>query len=693
MTISKQDFNLSEDQLVAMKRTQRILNQSNVSSKVELATKIGKDLIKEYKKSKGFATGNDKDIGLNTASAGGLSLLLLVNNLDYDIKSDKVILEVINETLDYILDYIETIGFDFTPYVQGLKTKKIFNTLTDGKHDYYSIEAITWVLSFFIQIRRSVVDKKIILDSEKNITIMSWIKKILYYVYDASIDVKWAENIENKKTPARGGWGFLNKSKTPSLYYTTMVIESLSEFDDNIIVSDVSLQDVEHDKELLDFLGCERISNKDKVYLKTISTGNETSFDFTNILIKLFSKEKDTSDSRDGLIQNTSRWIWFNYSHQIINNTFEGDKYYRNDKIYAMIFIVEIMALSYTEQFIDKSIVEKTIESGLFYIDQRIDVLKNDELRFTQLSTYKAEFDGLSDYEEKDDSETKKDEPKLINPTNRTINRLLNKAILLGPNLKPLRIKLGGLYAFFFTKYPDRSMSYELESLLSDLHPDKYLWDTYEYNLLYTEKSIEALVDFFNYYDNFEKDYVEIAEFSEELKEQIRNEIEPSLRKDIEKSIREEAEIENRKVVVELENQIINMEKDLIEGRFIIYKQLKDFINECFDEKYEKIQARKEHDYSKELISLLDKVDRYNRTNDPEANDSVISLSKILQSLSLSEKYQLCKYQGDELNEIISHFENDYNMVVGALFQYELDNKDSSKFKDVIKRLIDEKIL
>ena len=693
MALLKPDFDLSEDQLDAMKRTQRVLNQSNVSSKEELATMIGKDLIKEYKKSKGFAAGNDKDIGLNTTSAGGLGLLLLVNNLDYDIESDKDMLEVINKTLDYILDYIETIGFDFTPYVQGLKTKEIFNTLTDGKHDYYSIEALTWVLSFFIQIRRAVIDKKIVLDPEKNTSVIKWIERILCYIYAASIDVEWAENIEHKKTPGRGGWGFLNKSKTPSLYYTAMVIESLSEFDDNIIVSDVNLQNMEHDKELLEFLGCERVVYKDKVYLKAISSSNENSYDDTNTLINLFSKEKDSNDSIDGLVQNTSRWIWFNYSHQIINNTFKVDEHYRNDKIYAMIFIVEIMALSYTEQFIDKSIVAKTIESGLFYIDQRMDVLKEDELRFTQLSTYKAEFDGLSDYEENDDSEEKKDKQKQINPTNRTINRLLNKTILLGPNLKPLRIKLGGLYAFFFAKYPDRSMSYELEALLVDLHPDKYLWDSYEYNLLHTEKSIEALVDFFNYYDNFERDYVEIAEFSEELKQQIRNEIEPSLRKDIEKSIREEDAIEHRKVIVELENQINTMEKDLIEGRFIIYKQLKDFINECFDEKYENIQTKKEHDYSKELISLLYKVDTYNRTDDPEANESVKSLSEIFQSISLSNKYQLCNFEGAALEEIISHFEHDYKEVVGALFKYELDNKDSSKFKDVVKRLIDAKIL
>lgn len=668
------EFN-EKNEASEMLQTQKIFNQYNISSKEDLADKIMNDLLKEYHRYNAFSLSEDEEIGLHSNAAGGMMILQLINGLNFDNEEKmKEINQIINETLEKIFKHIEMYGFDFSPIIDKEKTKEIFSKEKYDFHEYYSIEAVTWILSFFTQLRRGIIDKKITVNSVYNEKVIVWIKKLLEYIESASIQVDIYNPDDKKYIKENAAWGYLNKSEEASLYYTSIVIETLSEFDDYIIVSDPDLQEkYKPDEELLEYLGTDRIEKNNKIYLVS-KNENES-----NIICEIFQKKSDFEGAYEGLIQKTSKWVWYSYNEQIYNGDIEVKQNYFNDKVYAMIFILEIMALSYTEEYIDKNQVEEVIEAGMFFIDKRIKEISKNKANKLQLFSYQAEFDEIIDDEE----------------LSLKLNRIINKSLLIGPNLRPLRIKLGGLYAFFFTKYPDKKMGLELEKIFVEKSENRFIWDSMEYNLLYSQKVVEALSEFFNYYDAFEKDYIQIYEETQKEKEKLVNRLREEVREEVEENIKKELTIKHKQEIAGIQEKLVSQEQMLLNGKFSIYKDLKDFVNECIEEKMaQKKEANKEENII-EFNKVLEKIDNVYRkeTEDIELTTNEKDLGDLLYRLNYSLLYNdISKLSYDQIVAMESEYEKKIPRIYHQLFVY-LEKEGASEFTNIIENLKDERIL
>jgi len=73
------------------------------------------------------------------------------------------------------------------------------------------------------------------------------------------------------------------------------------------------------------------------------------------------------------------------------------------------------------------------------------------------------------------------------------------------PNLVPMSLRSNVLYSFYISKGGDKKIDDLYSVILENKYADYYIWDSNEYNIFVTEKSIEALIDYYDYLCRYEE--------------------------------------------------------------------------------------------------------------------------------------------------------------------------------------------
>ncbi len=104
-------------------------------------------------------------------------------------------------------------------------------------------------------------------------------------------------------------------------------------------------------------------------------------------------------------------------------------------------------------------------------------------------------------------------------------NEIYNMDKLKDPSIAPMALRANTMYSYYISEQPDMTV----DRLFGDICNDRAeadderaktvgnLWDGEKFNLLVTERSVEALVDYYDYLCKFEKDALEEAEKETEV--------------------------------------------------------------------------------------------------------------------------------------------------------------------------------
>lgn len=656
--------------------TMRILNEHGIQNQVDIYRRIITDLLPRSSNGEFKLRDDDEEAGINTNVMGGLSLLLLIGNL-YEKNREEIsdeIRDVILTNIEHVFSYVDENGYDFSPYVKSKSLARVFRN-----KDYYSIETLTWVLSYLVQLRKLDRLGVLKLSDEVSKDIMTRIGDTLCLVRDSALLVPIKSG--DSKIMLPGGWNFVNDCSFASIYYTAVVIEVLSEIDDVVLVRDFDiLQENDPDYELIDFLGAsletvDVVSEATKIVEKRIIVKSKVGYGaekkYYRLLEDLYSVKDDNLGISDGLIQTTSRWIWFTYKDILLRDDFRLDRQYSNDEVFYIMYLLEIIILSYTENFIPRSEVEELVETAMFFLDKRITEINHSKINTFGKQYYRPESEGLNDENDND---------------RKLINRTLGDYVLYGPSLTPLRIKLGSMYALYFTKYPDKKMSKELDVLLKNKLEDSWVWDIGGYNLMATEKSVEALNDFFTYYNLYEEKYFEVAQRNDELRQEVAGEVYDSVKKKIVKQTEDRISQEYNKQIEQILYEKENIVEELKNTKYKFHHQLESYIEDVVD-------TRLEHSIANELHKYFTEIDMHNRNPNAKISSSN-QHAETLKSIWMSSIFNIAGLHTDERNgkKVMNVLESDLETLINGLVEVVQhciqNNGDQSELVNISEELL-----
>lgn len=451
---------------------------------------------------------------------------------------------IVNKGLNYICDEVESKGYTAEPLVSADRTSDIFS---DGKG--YT-DTATWVLSTMVLLRYAQRRKIIGLVKEDQERVFTHIVKAL----DAILGSQRED----------GTWGFMTDAGSKrSLYYTYACSGAIADFFDYIL-GEIALVDDNanfeyKDTELIDYindkLGYDVGDHATNVRGKTAKWLVETCLPrLPNI-----SECMDLSTEDMAAIG-----VW----SQDVNL---GDKYYENVSfidLYYVYYIIDMMTLTFADS-VFKDIVSKDstlsefsdncngllppLEHMFFfknstpddlyeqfykgYMEQAIHSARNNFLIASRTgnmfwSSFESEL--VLQWEHEDQN---------INSLVKTaLSTKRGKIVISEPALLPMALRVNTCFCYYISEEKDFSLkrlySMILSSIASETSGDckKGLWDTTSYNLAITERSVEAIVDYYDYLCKFDSGDVPVQVASTPIES---SEIDNAIRRVVDERIRE----------------------------------------------------------------------------------------------------------------------------------------------------------
>ncbi len=423
----------------------------------DLAKDVYEKLISKYvDKGEQFVDNDQKQTGLIFRCAGSVALLLLANTFE-EIGVDNKWRKIIYRELDLVYKHIEEKGYDATPYVTDENTEKLFSKSTD----YNYTDSLSWVLSMTTLIRVASHRLKRFKDETPPAAFLSRTHELMK---DA------LTKIRDAACPT-GGWNFSNGCAEPHLYYSFAVSEALADFGDYVLGETPEIFNVEKEKDA-----------EDKELRKELG----------GTLIE------EINATRKKLLE----YLYHTYLPQLGQNEIEhlGLPLMPTEKrhilLYYSYFVLEMLVTCKLDPFYPQweDELNEALENGIYL--SRIDLSR-------AMKDKIVEKEGEDPWFENADKSTlwirdwfSFKEPHLIPPASkRTIGE---------PSLIPLSVRCNAQYAYWVADGPDAKMPKLFGFLLDNRNPNDGLWDAEGYNLLITERAVEAIVDYFDYVIKYE---------------------------------------------------------------------------------------------------------------------------------------------------------------------------------------------
>lgn len=611
--------------------------------------------------------------GLMSESIGLTTLLLLsvafkgesVFTDDGDIAKYNAI---VKKGLNFICDEVESKGYTAEPLVSADNTNNLF---CNGKG--YT-DTATWVLSTMVLLRYAQRRNIIGLVKEDQERVFRHITQALNTIMESQRE--------------DGTWGFMTDSESKkSLYYTYACSTSIADFFDYIMGEIALVEDDTDfdymDVELVDYINKElecdiegriaKIRNKTAMWLiETCLPRLPTISD----CVELSTEDMDAIG------------VW----SQDLNL---GDKYYDDVSfvdLYYVYYIIDMMNLTFSDKaFADLISDENALSDfrdkceGLLppldhmfffhnpdpidlyeqfykgYMEQAIHSARNNFLTASRTgnmfwSSFESEL--VLQWEHKSTT---------INSLVKTaLSTKRGKIVISEPALLPMALRVNTCFCFYISREKEYSLKRLYSMILSSASSEttneckKGLWDKTSYNLAITERSVEAIVDYYDYLCEFDsKDSSHITTTNTES-----SEIERAVRKIIDERI---TEIMKKAAICidsapspsgltqdtfeEMANEYINHLLTRISGTSDIYD-----MSETDDILFKILMAHRALDGHKILMIMKDQIESEGQDYNP--NEAQEQLSALV-----LRKDKLTKRLMEDTSDSTADFESIYERV------------------------------
>ena len=602
-----------------------------------------------------YLTDRNKDVGLLSQLYGANGLFTLVNryNVFNEKKSDTTqdeLISGIKSTLYDVLNYVETKGYDLNPYIDDNINKELFH---NNEHDIQYVGAMTWALSLFVSAKKAL--RKGLLtfnvDSEEEAKaataklsgrLHKQIKRIIQFFLDTHIDEVGSI-----------GWGYANGCTEPSLFFTYSVIEAYSDFEDNAVL--------DRDDELLDYLNEGITKDEERLEIRyrnlCYRVGDRTWETYKHYLKNHFFNDRYTGTT----VATISK-------EEIMNMS-------RSSVLFNTLYVVFILFYSYTnsrKQRYDKD-AERT--------DEELEEIVNTITRALQLvQNFYEDMKATGDESIIDRQIISFNQKNALIPN---FGKRLNEETIQASSLLPMLVKANNLVALWILKFPQQSMTDLFDEVLSAKNEEKWLWESKRFDILSTERFMEAIADYFDYYEEYEKNYADKLLNKTRLEKQLTEKI----------IIDQEAEykLKLKEATNALEKQTMSKIEQQIRAEYTIEpqidKKIEAVVSKTIDERIEEL-----------LIGALGSISKYNRADTQEKRDEINltpfeerlrdALSRYNKSHFSPAIRAVCDDRDDiRYKELDAAIDEDVNDFIAAYFAFVAKNKtdrfSSRKLSDI----------
>lgn len=512
------------------------MKQTNLEKVLSIALDTRKALLAEWDKKGAFLDRSSKfsnftDFGVLPDAIGLTGLMLLFNAFcdeEETVNGEKVIddetkeklTSIVTECVTKIDARIESYGYNADPLVKhgSSDDKYLF-----GGEGYAYTDTATWILSLSTLVRFGIMYQ----DLNVDVAISDKINRLMASSLRILLDAQRED----------GAWAFRSSPKSPaSLYYSYAVVSALSDF--FYYVNGDIFNDVENfsgegtmqDTEMLSYLT--QALGRDALAAANLARDRFSYWLLVNCVPRLpklaecrkLNANDDKSEeeicrqlgislNRDG--NSEIRYINLYYTFYIIDALIanETDRFYdalysgekRNgftfSKLVADIKEAGGMTDSERNYFFDRNAKNASGQHRFWeeYVKQSIHTSRG--VLAAAMRTGRSWWD------------SSKSELKLVwYEDNGEPVDLRSTNFPTDPALSPMSLRANMQFVYYITKRPDVAMDEVFELITdsrwtgeSDVSKVHDLWDNMDYNLMITERSIEALVDFYDYVNKYER--------------------------------------------------------------------------------------------------------------------------------------------------------------------------------------------
>ena len=437
-----------------------------------------------------YLSDRNKEVGLLSQLYGGNAMFTLMNRYGVELTDDQK--EKTKDTILYVLKYLDENDncFDLNPVLDSDVNSELF---VDRGNKY--VGAMTWALSLFVSAR--VAQRKGVMDFTEKET-----EKIFKHI--RTIVKFFVENVVGTEAQPLG-WGYANGCTEPSLFFTYSVIEAFADFDDNVlggVLNDDDTQALNRDEELLEYINSRNLDDEETLTDR-----------FVNICFAI-------GDRAWEIYKDVLRTDCFSDRFDEHFTRIQKEEIFRSSRssvLFNTLYVIFTLFYSYTNVRKSKTNPEESAEI-INTMTLALQLIQNiyDELcamgRESIVDKHIIAFDQAH-------SEIK------------DFGKLLNEESIQASPFLPMFVKANNLIAYYILQFPQKQMSNFFDMMLLEQMNDKdaWLWDKRRFDILSTERYFEALADFFDYYDTYERTYAEKAKDEKEVRADVEKQITPTL--------------------------------------------------------------------------------------------------------------------------------------------------------------------
>lgn len=472
----------------------------------------------------------EKKTGFMSDVFGCAGVFALVNRMNVELPEEYR--ADLADCLIGILEYIDNRRYDLNPYVPEIKNTELFSSV------YPYTGAMTWTLSLLANVRKARKSGLIDLDKRYDDLVVKHIRKIINKFNESVIGTP-----ENPL-----GWNYTMDCKKPSLFFTYSVLEAFSDFEDNVMLEDAEGNPA--DTELLALIN----DNKSNSHI-----------------------ERDWAATCRKIAEN----VWQKYK-RILKTDLVSDDFLENVKtvskedilkasssnaLFNTVYVVFILVYGYAnvrDNEEEQEDVIVTMDAALQNVQRIYEQLTKENKEYV-VDTYYMNYQSL--HESKGDRYV----------------RLLNAERLVDASIVPILVKANNLVAFYISKYPQKQMSTLFLELFDRMNAQDWIWDNMNYDVENTERYIEAIADFYMYYDAYEREYAERLKTKKELEK----EAEERVARRIERRIKEQTKQE---VAAAHESELEALRQSYVLEN-LLRKSVKDMFSDLLTSTFEHISA------------------------------------------------------------------------------------------------------
>jgi len=523
-----------------------------------------------------YMSSKDNEVGLISQLYGANAMFSLMNRYGVEMSDERKAHMI--DTLHYVLDYLAMNNncYDLSPILDDEINNELF---VDGNNNY--IGAMTWALSLFCQVRVSERRGLIEISPEDHKQIFKHIRAIIKFFVNNVIGTA--------DKPL--GWGYANGCEEPSLFFTYSVVEAFADFDDNVL----NVPELGPDEELIH-------------YIDTSDTGSDPyTKSYTEICYKIGDRAWDIFKDvikTDFFSDNFSENFKIVDKDDVLNSS-------RSSVLFNTMYVIFILFYSYTNKRHKDTDGEEIVNSmtlALQLIQNFYDELAakgKDSIVDRHIIAFDQPHKKIKDF-----------------------GRLLNEESIQASPLLPMLVKANNVIAYHILKFPQQKMQelFDMMLLSKMENENDWLWDKRRFDVLSTARYIESIADFFDYYDEFERNYADKSTTDK----QRRDEIEAKLTPRLEKKLRQELEVEHKSAITDAENKIHEI--------YTIERAL----NQRIDQKVEA--------HAMGMINgAIEKIIKYNNTIATEKADVEITFTPVEKQFKQSIESLLMSYFADDI--------------------------------------------